>query len=152
MLKELAFQKGWAGKTISRAETVDRLNPIIREHMIVNRSYDAVIKAIGDAETASALAALQKTARMNASKIAETIYSCGGVAFNGTDLDPKQFDLGTGPAAIERLQALDSELLELLKAENQIEHQMRTRAIIGVVRASTEDRLTELRSQLMRLR
>ncbi len=152
MLKELAFQKGWAGITISRAETAERLNPIMREQVIVNRSYDAVIKSVDDKEASLALAALQKTSRMNAGKIAETIHSCGIAAFNGTELNPDDFHLGTGSAALEQLQELDASFLELLNAELSIEHQMRTRAILGVLRASTEERLAELRSQLKRIR
>lgn len=145
MLKELAFQKGWAGITISRAETIERLNPIIREHMIVNRSYDSVIASTADAEAKKTLNDLQRIARANVGKIAETIYSCGGVAFNGTDLEPSNFALGSGKQALDKLREMDEDLIELVEKESAIEHQMRTRAILGVVKESTEQRIVALR-------
>ncbi|NNE33876.1 MAG: hypothetical protein HKN13_01480 [Rhodothermales bacterium] len=152
MIKELAFQKGWVGKTISRAETVERLNPIIREHILLNRSHDAVIRSIDDAEGRQILADAQKIARANVGKIAETIYSCGGVAFNGTEVEPDDFDLGTGVAALDALQKLEASLLETLDGESNIEHQMRTRAIIGVLKESTEERLKSIRSLTKKMR
>ena len=152
MIKELVFQKGWIGKTISRAETVERLNPIMREHMIVNRSYDAVIHAMPGTETADLLANLQKTARMNVSKLAETVFSCGGTAYSGTDLDPAAFALPGGVEGLEKLGQLDSDLLDALNDEGAIEHQMRTRAILDVLRASTKERLDALRAEQKKIR
>ena len=57
MIKELLLQKGWAGKTISRSETVERMNPLIREFITLNHHYDAFIGSLPTGGFRDALAA-----------------------------------------------------------------------------------------------
>jgi hypothetical protein len=149
MLKDLLLQKGWAGKTISRPETVDRLNPLIRQFIEMNYAYDAAEKGLSDRDTAEQLAAAQKTARSDVGKLAETVFSCGGTAFSGTDLDSADFrsksrDAGT----LQDLLDLEQRFLEALDAESDVEHQMRTRAILAAVRANAEVRISLLQDGL----
>ena len=89
MLKDLLLQKGWAGKTISRAETVDRVNPVIHRLIALNQHYDAFLRSSQGEGLDAQLASLQKTARADVGKLAETVFSCGGTPYNGTDLEPK---------------------------------------------------------------
>lgn len=149
ILKEAFLQKGWAGKTISRAETVDLLNPHIERHVRLNNDYGYVIKSHPSADVRSRLDATQKVARANIGKLSETVYSCGGVAYTGVDLEPSDVDLGSDPQAM--LQALlrsEDDVIAALEAEDKIEHQMRTRAIIGVALNAARERKSLLEELL----
>ena len=147
MIKELLLKKGWAGKTISRAETVARLNPLIERHILLNHLYAFAAREHGDQATREALAASQKIARTNVGKIAETIYSCGGAAYTGVDLEPDGANLGADPEAmLATLAEGEQKFLDAVLDEEKVEHQMRTRAILGVVAASSSARLEMLRS------
>ena len=153
MLKELLLQKGWAGKTISRSETVDRLNPILERFIRLNYTYDAAERQAQDDDLASGIALHQKTARADSGKLAETIFSCGGTAFSGTSLEPREFEAGGSDVEIvENLIELERDFQLTLEAEDEIEHQMRTRAIISVVRDNSEKRLEFLRETNKKVR
>ncbi len=144
-LKEGFFQKGWAGKTISREETAARLDPILRAHIRLNRMYDAASLDM-QADTTE-LDRAQKLARGLVGKIAETIYSCGGVAYQGTDLEPGDFrSRDSDDVILNRLLALEDDLENLIDGEEDIEHQMRTRAIFDNLRKAAADRRKNLRA------
>lgn len=147
-LKDLLLGKGWAGTTISRDETIERLNPLIQQFMEINQSYRAVIRTHDDPSVVQALEDLQKTARTDVGKLSETVLSCGGAAYNGTDLDPEDFDVdGDGAEMVFHLQDLEDAFQDALETElNDVEHQMRTRAILNVVLTNSEQRLDTLRS------
>jgi hypothetical protein len=145
MIKELLLQKGWAGKTISRSDTVELLNPIIKQHLVLNNDYGFVIARHPDSRVGESLASTQKVARANVGKLAETVYSCGGVAYTGVDLEPTAVNLGDKPSAmLDALVDGETRLVEAIEAQEEIEHQMRTRAILGVVAASARERLAVL--------
>ncbi len=146
MLKELFLQKGWAGKTISRAETIDRLNPIIERFIRLNYTYDAAERDFQETELAAGIKSLQKTARADVGKLAETVFSCGGTAYNGTDLEPRDFSAGSSDIeTVDNLIRLERDFQDLLADEDEIEHQMRTRAILSVVKANSDRRMDFLR-------
>lgn len=137
-IKEIFLNKGWAGKTISRAETVERLNPIIRIMNELMQNLNA-ISARGDrAEIDAPLRIL----KMDIGKMCEIIFSCGDVAYSGTDLDPKEF-LGADALAVSDCEARLENALEI---EHGIEHQMHTRAILGNVDANQKSRIQTLRN------
>jgi hypothetical protein len=126
-IKDILLKKGWAGRTISRSETIDRLNPILQLMSGVLNEHNSNPGSISDD--------LVRTLRMDIGKFSETIVSCGGIAAR-TAVDSNS-DANTA-------KSLETELLEALKAEGDIEHQMRTRAILGVVATNTELRIKEL--------
>ncbi len=145
-LKRLIFNRGGIGKSLSRAETVERINPILEQHVRLNRSYDAVIRDCSDVQIADQLDELQKKARMDAGKLAETIFSAGGTAYNGTDLEPEDFDLGANDdERLAELRALEQDLHETVTEERDRNHQLRTDAILQVVEENSADRLEYLR-------
>lgn len=146
-LKDLLLGKGWAGTTITRAETVERVNPLIRRFIRMNRHYRAVIDHHDRPAVAETLEDLQKTARADVGKLSETVLSCGGTAYNGTDLGPDDIDLPEADAdRLFRLQDLESAFRDAVQDElNDAEHQMRTRAILKVVQTNSEERLRTLR-------
>jgi hypothetical protein len=146
-LKEILLGRGWAGKTITRAETVEHLNPLIEQQVRINHSYEYVIREHGNPSVVSVLERLQKTARGDVGKLSETVLSCGGTPYNGTDLEADDFDLGSDDREmLHRLQDLDEEFRDALAEERtEVDHQMRTRAILEVVKSNTEERLSTLR-------
>jgi len=145
-LVRLIFNRGGFGQSMSRAETIDHVNPILEQHVRLNRSYDQVIDALSDDDIADKLRALQKTARADAGKLSETVLSAGGTSYNGVDLRGVTFDLGETDtdmlfALRDREQALHDAVTDDLDAN----HQMRTRAILEVVQGNSAERLDYLK-------
>jgi len=144
-VKAALLKKGWAGRTLSRKETVDRLNPIIRDHMALNHTYNYVIQHCGNESQANLLSDIQKTARMDIGKLMETVFSCGGVAYNGVDMEPEDFAPDTSDL-LSALQEQETTFRDFLSAETAQEHQMRTRAVLQRLQRHSEDRLELLRT------
>jgi len=142
-IKEALLGRGWAGKTITRAETVERLNPLLLQHLKLNHNYEYVIRSHSDTAVTGALKRVQKTARADVGKLNETILSCGGSPENGTDLEPDDFDLGDDELEmLYQLQDLETEWNEALTRERkEIEHQMRTRGILEALKSNSTERL-----------
>lgn len=146
-MKSLLLKKGWAGKTISRAETIDRLNPLLRQHNEINYTYDAALGRLNDTAVVDRLNQLQRTARNDAGKLSESILSCGGVPESGTDMGPADFDPGNTLKGIAaHLIDLEQAFLDAIDSERKIEHQMRTRAILENVKRNTTERLEYFKS------
>lgn len=150
-LVKLLFNRGGIGPSMSRAETVERLNPLIEQHMRLNKSYNTAIEGLSDDDIVEQLSAFQKTARADVGKLAETVLSAGGTAYNGVDLRGVTFDLGGDDtdmlfALRDREQALHDDVTDEL--DNN--HQMRTRAILEVVQNNSAERLDYLKGQTQR--
>jgi hypothetical protein len=152
-LAKLIFKKGGFGQTISRAETVERVNPLIKKHFELNHSYGYVIRHHDQPEVVDALRALAKTGRMDVGKLSETVLSAGGVHYNGTDLDEDDFDLGDDPTEmLFRLRDLEQTFRDAVSQElKDITHQLRTVAILELVESNSTDRLNALREMTKRL-
>ena len=152
-LKDLIFQKGGIGQSLSRQDTIDRLNPLIKQHMELNHAHNAVIGALSDADLGAALSAEQRIARMDVGKLMESVFSAGGVAYNGVELEPSSYHLGDTD---------DDMLFELLDREtalrdaefklNGLEHQIRTKAILSNVLTHSQQRLDLLKTATKRRR
>lgn len=142
----LLFNRGGIGPAMSRAETVEHVNPLIEQHMRLNRSYDHVIEQLEAAEIVDELKRLQKTARADVGKLAETVLSAGGTAYNGVELRDWTPDLGVDTAErLTKLQELEQAFQDALNEELDLNHQLRTEAIIEVVRKNSEARLDYLK-------
>lgn len=141
-LKVLIFNKGGIGKSLSRQETIERINPIIREHIALNHQYNDVVRTIGDAEVAERLEQLQKIARMDVGKLAEIVFSAGGTVYSGVDMEPDAFTLGTDPGEmIHRLLDVEQRFLQRVTSELKLNHQIRTKATLNLVQQHSEERL-----------
>ena len=152
-IKDLLLNKGWAGKTLSREETAGRLNPVIRSHCALNHSHEYAVRALEDRNAAGKLSTLQRTARMDVGKLSEVVLSAGGVPFNGTEMEPEDFDLGKCDSDIVTgLRNMERDFEKLLHAELDMEHQMRTRAILEVVLKNTRVRLEYVRKLVLQHR
>jgi len=146
-IAEALLGKGWMGRTISREETVEHLNPLVEAHIKLNHAYRAVSRVAEDPRVEEALESLLKTARADVGKLSETIFSAGGSAYNGTDLEPEDFDLGSDlDTALPNLIEQEEAFQDAVKTErNDVEHQMRTRAILELVRDNSQERLSVIK-------
>lgn len=144
--KELFLQKGWAGKTISRQETIERITPLIHQLVALNHYYTYAADHLSDESTAERFRELLKTSRTDLGKLNETVLSCGGASYHGTDLEPEDFTLdGDAPEMLNRLQELEQDFQDALAAQlDSGDHQMRTRAILSVVQTNSRTRLEHL--------
>lgn len=142
-IKELLLQKGWAGRTIGRAETIERINPMIRTMNELMHLYLAAVDHTSRPELRQGIEASLRTLRMDIGKMCEVVFSCGGVAYSGTDLETDDFRLGDGLS--EAIERKEQELRDAIETESRIEHQMRTRAILLNVDTNQETRLKAVR-------
>jgi hypothetical protein len=142
-IKEALLGRGWAGKTISRAETVERLNPLLLQFLKLNHYYQSVIRSHSDPAVTEALERVQKTARADVGKLSESILSAGGTPENGTDLEPEDFTLGNDELEmLYQLEDLETEFNDALTRErSDVEHQMRTRGILEALTSNSGERL-----------
>jgi hypothetical protein len=145
-LKDLIFQKGGIGVSISRAETVARLNPLIKQHMMLNHAYNNAIARLDDRAIADELAAQQRTARMDVGKLMETVFSAGGQAYNGVDLEPDTFYLGDhDDDMLFALRDQEEAFLQMVSDALTPDHQIRSKAILGVVENNSRQRFSILK-------
>lgn len=149
-IKEALLNRGWAGKTITRAETVERLNPLIRQFLRLNHNYQSLIRSHSEPAVTEALERVQKTARADVGKLSETVLSCGGTPENGIDLTDDDVELdGDELTMIHQLRELETALNEAITEElDDVEHQMRTRGILEAIKSNSSER-RELLSDLI---
>lgn len=150
---DLILQKGGAGISMSRVDTAERLNPILEAHLRLNHAYEYALAHAGDAALAGTLGDLQRTARMDAGKIAETIFSLGGLPFSGTSIEPGSLPVdGHGEAMFTHLVDREKDFGKLVAGEDKLDHQIRTKAILGVLKANSEKRIDEVQKAVRRVR
>lgn len=145
-IKDLILQKGWAGKTISRAETADRVNRLIRPLVELLRLYNAAIADTGDSANLSAVQQVMPILRADIGKLAETVHSAGAVAYSGAE----QTDVSFAELEIDWSNVLENEAVysERVSDEKAIEHEMRTRAVLANIVANSVRR-QELVKQIL---
>jgi hypothetical protein len=144
-MKNFLLKKGWAGRTIGRQESVDRLNAILQSHHEINAAYDTEVPGIGTEEDRNRLDALRRTSRADAGKLSETILSLGGVPASGIGLRASTTDADAS-TSVRRLIDLESKFLDRIAGESKVEHQMKSRAILGNSEANARERLEFLKS------
>lgn len=146
-MKELFLKKGWAGKTLSRHETVERLNPILRRHNSLVLAHGAATDLVSDDSAKRQHGRLLNTMRADSGKLSESILSCGGVPDLGagarSDGDSAAGSDGEG---LKRLIEAEQKFLDELGDELKVNHQMRTRAVLGAVQKNTRERIDFLKS------
>ncbi len=148
------LNKGGAGVSLSRQETVNRLNPIIRSHYELNQAYSAFNDQIEDRDIADRLAGFLRTARIDIGKLAETVFSAGGVAYNGVDMRNTSLDVLPGKdTMLDDLLRREKQFQDALDAESEVQHQIRTQAILKNIQANSQARekyLQELSHRMSR--
>lgn len=147
-IKELLLNKGWAGRTLSRPETAERLNPVIRSLTTLMHGYDAA-QATLDGEAAASLEAARKLLRGDLGKLSETVLSAGHPAYMGVDQEPSAPATGDSTTVLEALAGREEDFHAVLDAEKKVEHQIRTRAVLKNAARNSSERL-ELLHELTR--
>lgn len=149
-IKEALLNRGWAGQTITRSETVERLNPLIHQFLRLNHNYQYVIRSHSEPAVTEAFERVQKTARADVGKLSETVLSCGGTPENGIDLTDDDVELdGDDLTMIHQLRELETAFNEAITEElDDVEHQMRTRGILEAIKSNSSER-RELLSDLI---
>ncbi|MFW5955357.1 MAG: hypothetical protein ACOCSK_01300 [Rhodothermales bacterium] len=146
-MKEVFLKKGWAGKTLSRVDSIARINPILEQHNALNYTYDAATARLQNADVRLSLEQHQKIARADAGKLSESILSMGGVPRSGVGMERTDFDPGESSEEIRNtLLRLEEQFLKALADEHGANHQMRNRAILQNVEKNTRARADYLKS------
>lgn len=144
-LRQFIFRKAGFGASISREETIERLNPLIKHHMELNLAYNNAIDRISRADVAQRLSGFQRVARADVGKLAETVFSAGGPAYNGTDLEAENYGVGeTDDEILFNLLDREQAFQDALVAEDEILHHIRTDAVLNIVRTNSKARLNYL--------
>lgn len=143
-IKDLLLNKGWAGRTLSRPETADRLNPVIRELTTLMHGYDAA-QATLEGDAAASLEAARKLLRGDLGKLSETVLSAGQPAYSGVDQEPSAPATGDPATVLEALVDREEGFRAVLDGEKKVEHQIRTRAVLENAARNSSDRIALLR-------
>ena len=145
------LNKGGAGRYISRAESVERLQPMAARHLDLLYAYSGIVPTLADSAVRERLDALMPYLRTEVAKIYEPILSLGGSARTGVDRAPGGTHAGLSASSrdADRVQALiDAEhrFAGALRDEiDVVHHQERTRAILGHNAEASDSRLGVLR-------
>lgn len=148
------LNRGGAGRSMTREESIDALNPVVTRHSQVLLAYDAAIRALSDRSIADALADGMNAARTELGKLKETVFSLGGTPPNGVDLDPNGIHLGTDDAEIlHNLDDVERRYRDTLRTTLDLPHQqLRTTAILENNVKGSDARLGILHPFVTRMR
>lgn len=138
------LNKGGAGVSISRQETAERLDPLLRQLIGLRRYYEELIRRTSDPEIASKLEDLLRYARTDVAKLSETIHSAGAKAYTGVDLRDKPIDFDDKEDDPSFVRNLEQKFLDAILAESKIKHHIRTFAILKNVENNSRNRLSYL--------
>lgn len=147
------LNKGGAGRYATREETIERLNPLIRLHHMLLRSYDDTLAGLNNVGAREQVEMLMPRARTQSGKLSETVFSLGGTPPNGTDFEPTcLMPTRSDNELLHYVLDLERDYSEVVSEEiDAIHHQERTRAILKVVKDGSEVRQDVLRSIAIRL-
>lgn len=145
----IILNKGGAGVSLSRPETIKRLEPITRALSRLNLYYQAASEKLSHEDVASAVRGLLRVGRMDVGKLSESVLSAGGAPYNATDLEPPNFVLeGSDSEMLNALQEKENEFQQLVREESSVRHQIRTQAILMNVETNSQERLNYLSTAL----
>jgi len=136
------LNRGGAGISISRPETVDRLRPLIRQFNELHLLYVSALPRLPAGEGRERVEGLLRIARMDIDKIEETIHSSGGVSYTLTDIgEMKLAGSGQDDGVLEQLLAAERAFLAAIQGESKTKHHIRTQAILMNVESNSRARL-----------
>lgn len=140
------LNKGGAGRSLSRADTVEALNPLVDHHGRLLAAYDVAIRMLADREAARRVEATMSRSRTELAKLRETVLSNGGVPPTGIGLRDEPIDLGSDDGAVLRnlRQREDDYRAALREALAYPHHQIRTIAILENNVKGSDERLAIL--------
>jgi hypothetical protein len=131
---------------VSRQETADRLRPHVARGLDLLKLYTAVLPRVEDREVAHRLSPLMPFFRTELGKLYEAIFSAGGSAPTGVDVDFETAIEGTARDPLGILVASEREFGRGVTDEiDAVHHQERTRAILKAIAAGSNGRMDVLR-------
>ena len=145
---------GGAGRSMTRQESVDAINPVVARHAQVLLAYDAAIRDLQDRDIADALGDVMNRARTELAKLKETVFSLGGTPPNSTEFDPATIRLGSDDAEIlHNLDDIERRYRDTLHEAIGMSHQqIRTTAILENNVKGSDVRLGVLHPLVSRMR
>jgi hypothetical protein len=141
------LNKGGAGRSLSREDTIEKLNPLVDQHGRLILAYNTAIRTLGDRAIAQEVERVMNRLRTELSKLKETVLACGGIPPNGVGLRDEAEELGANDGAI--LHSLEQHEREYRKALREAldypHHQIRTIAILENNVTGSDERIQALR-------
>ena len=147
------LNKGGAGRYISRAHSVERLQPVADRHLDLMYEYDAILGGMEGGAAKERIEAMMPYLRTEVAKMSETILSLGGTPPSGVRRTPggavPRTAPGDGRSARDRVDALveaERDFGGALRDEvDSVHHQERTRAILTHNAEASDARIDLLR-------
>jgi hypothetical protein len=145
------LNRGGAGYSISRQETIDRLKPHVERGLELSRAYASTLPRLDARDAVARLEALMPYLRTEIGKLYETIFSAGGTAPTGVGLRDELVPADDDTDPLTTLTRLERRFGKALRDEvDSVHHQERTRAILRSVAAGSDGRLDVLREMAVR--
>lgn len=146
------LNKGGAGRSSTRQETVDALIPLVAHHGDLLALYDRALRDLSDRRVATSVEAVMNRHRNELAKLKETVLASGGVPPTGVGLNRLPERLGDSDG--EMLHALADAEREYRDALREVldypHHQIRTRAILNNNITGSTERLGALNPLIAR--
>ena len=147
------LNKGGAGRYISRAASVERLQPVAQRHLDLMYEYEGILGGMPDGLPKEKLEAMMPYLRTEVAKMSETILSLGGTPPSGVRRRPGEAggvaDPEAGRPTADRTDALieaERDFGGALRDEAEaVHHQERTRAILNHNAEASDARINLLR-------
>ena len=152
------LNKGGAGRYISRAHSVERLQPVAQRHLDLMYEYEGILDGMPDGLPKEKLEAMMPYLRTEVAKMSETILSLGGTPPSGVRRRPGEPQTGgrggvadpeAGRSTADRTDALieaERDFGGALRDEAEaVHHQERTRAILNHNAEASDARINLLR-------
>lgn len=142
------LNKGGAGRSISRAESVERIVPFVTRQLELLKAYDGATSRLSNGVTRQRMEeVVLPNLRTELNKLYETVFSLGGAAPTGAEMEWTGSALSGGDddvlrELIELDQAFSADLREEIDA---VHHQERVRAILGHNAGGSDDRVAFVR-------
>ena len=140
------FNRGGVGDALSRAVSAERLLPLVTQHQRLLKRYDSAVAGLDDAGLAAELQPVLSRARVELSKLKETVFSMAGTPPNGTDLEPLPPVTATDRQVAEALIDDEQAYVRALDAELLLNHQIRTQAVLANNRTGADTRIALLKA------
>jgi hypothetical protein len=139
------LNKGGAGRSATRQETVDALNPLVERHAVLLVTYDAALRHLSDRRLAEELEPGMNRLRAELGKLRETVLSNGGTPPNTVGLQAR-VTADSDRGVLEAVESAERDYRQSLRdALTYPHHQIRTEAILNNNLTGSEERLGRLR-------
>lgn len=136
------LNRGGAGKSITRQETAEAMNDLVRRLISIMRTYERLSVAIADVDAGLQIDAMQNRTRTDIAKLSEIILSTGGV----TQREADPVSSGEDPDQLIRaLNEAERSFRDALEESLKLKHHYRTIAVLETLHKNTDGRIALVR-------